>query len=136
MGGRGAFLNSAAAGFKGIAENERQYSVVDKIGNIEVVQWDYGKNNQTITFSNTPNTTYFSLSKERYQIERIYYYRNHKLFKSVDFPKNGNAEHAHYWKNGAIVKRKKHDKKNIFELNTKDRRLYNEAVKWNNEHRK
>ena len=60
-------------------------------------------------------------NKQRDSIEGIYYYRNHRLIKSVDF-KDDEIPHAHYWTSG-MVGRKRHDKRNIFELNDRDKRL-------------
>ena len=79
--------------------------------------------NHTPTYSNTKNTTYFAYSKERHRIEAIYYYRNHRLVKSVDFGKGREKPHVHYWSPSGMVGRKRHDKKNSFELSARDKRL-------------
>lgn len=76
---------------------------------------------------------FYSYSKENGRIEHIYYFKNHKLVKSVDF-KSNETPHAHYWNNG-IVGRKKHDRHNTHELSDRDMRLLNKALRWNNEHR-
>lgn len=132
MGGRGAFEKS---GGNGIAQEYREYSTIGTLNHIKIVQWDKGKNNKTIPYSNTKNTTYYSYSWKKGKIEKIYYYRNHKLVKSVDmYDKAG--PHIHYWKNGNIVGRKSHDPKNTFTMNERDSRLYNAAIKWNREHGK
>ncbi|MBP5365710.1 MAG: hypothetical protein J6Y82_07280 [Bacteroidales bacterium] len=131
MGGRGAFdSNMGRTG--GIPVENRIYSQIGKIDKIKIIQCDTKPNNPTITYSNTANTTYYSYSKENNRIEHIYYYRDHKLFKSVDFEK-GVAAHVHYW-NGSIVGRKRHDKHNIHALSDKDKRLMNKALKWNRDH--
>lgn len=130
MGGRGAFEQS---GGKGIAPEFREYSTIGYLNHIKIVQWDKGTNNKTITYSNTRNTTYYSYNQRKGVIEKIYYYRNHRLVKSVDmFDKAG--PHTHYWKNGTAVGRKSHDPKNAFRMNDRDTRLYEAAIKWNNEH--
>lgn len=84
-------------------------------------------------YSNTPNTTYYTYSKERNRIEKIYYFRNHKLYKCVEFDIDKNRPHVHYWRNGIEVGRDRHDSKNIFPLNERDTRLYKQAMRWNQE---
>ena len=123
MGGRGAY--SADYGNSGgIPIEKREYSEVGKIGNIKVIQSDETSNNRTPTYSNSKNTTYFAYSKERDRIEAIYYYRNHRLVRSVDFGKNmGETPHVHYWSPSGMVGRKRHDKRNVFELTKRDKRL-------------
>lgn len=133
MGGRGSF-DTTMGRTGGIPFEKRQYSEIGKIDNIKIIRCDAFSNNTTITYSNTANTTYYSYSKKYDRIEHIYYYKNHKLIKSVDFRK-GDTPHAHYWNNG-IVGRKKHDRHNIHELSDRDKRLMNKALKWNNEHGK
>lgn len=110
---------------------EREYSTIETLGRIEIVQWDKGKNNKTIPYSNAPNTTYYAYSKERNRIEKIYYYRNHKLYKCVEFDIDLNRPHVHYWRNGMEVGRNRHDSKNIFALDERDMRLYKQAMEWN-----
>lgn len=133
MGSRGK-LSSSYGRTGGIPPENREYSVVAMIGCIKVIQCDTKSNNPTITYSNTANTTYFSYSKKKEVIEHIYYYKNHKLVKSVDF-NEGVKPHAHYW-NAKLVGRKKHDKKNIHSLSDRDKRLLNQAIKFNKEHNK
>ena len=87
MGDRGSYSSDYGKS-DGIPPENRQYSEVGRIGNIKVIQSDATTNNRTPTYSNTCNTTYFSYSKERDRIESIYYYRNHRLVKSVDFGKS------------------------------------------------
>ena len=131
MGGRGAFdENMGRTG--GIPEKKREYSEIGRIDNIKIIQCNTKSNNPTTTYSNTANTTYYSYSQENKRIEHIYYFRNHKLVKSVDF-KRGEVPHVHYW-NGKVVGRKRHDKRNSFELSDRDRRLMNKAIKWNQKH--
>lgn len=122
IGGRGSY--SADYGKScGISPENRKYSEVGKIGNIKVIRSDETSNNRTPTYSNTKNTTYFAYSKERDRIEGIYYYRDHRLVKSVDFGKEGEKPHVHYWSPSGMVGRKRHDKRNIFELSARDKRL-------------
>lgn len=122
MGDRGSYSsNYGKSG--GIPLDNRYYSEVGKIGGIKVIQSDKTSNNHTPIYSNTMNTTYFAYSKERDRIEGIYYYRKHRLFKSVDFGKEGEVPHIHYWSPSGMVGRKRHDKRNIFELNDRDKRL-------------
>lgn len=128
MGGRGAFSSSYGK-TGGIPLDSRYYTCVGTLGKIKIIQCDKYRNNLTPTFSNTANTVYFSLSKEKNRIEHIYYYRNHKLVKSVDF-NEGVTPHAHYWNNG-IPGRKRHDKHNIHELSSRDVRLLKLAQKYN-----
>lgn len=131
MGSRGTFdPNMGRTG--GIPVQNRKYSEIGKIGNIKIIQCDAFSNNPTTTYSNTANTTYFSYSKENGKIEHIYYFKNHKLVKSVDFGK-GEEPHAHYW-NTNVVGRKKHDTHNIHGLSDRDTRLMKIALKWNKEH--
>ena len=126
MGDRGSY--SADYGNSGgIPPENRKYSEVGNIGNIKVIQSDTTSNNHTPTYSNTKNTTYFAYSKERDRIEGIYYYRNHRLIKSVDFGKEGEEPHVHYWSPSGMVGRKRHDKRNRFELTARDERLMNMA---------
>ena len=132
MGGRGAFERS---GGQGIAKEEREYSTISQIGRIKVVQWDNGTNNRTITYSNTPNTTYYSYSKENGRIEHVYFYRDHRLYKSIDM-KSGETPHVHYWREGQTVGRKSHDPNNHFELSGRDTRLVKQAQEWNAKHKK
>lgn len=132
MGSRGSFdANMGRTG--GIPIENRHYDEIGKIGNIKIFQCTDFSNNPTTTYSNTANTTYYSYSKENGRIEHIYYFKNHKLVKSVDF-KSNETPHAHYWNNG-IVGRKKHDRHNTHELSDRDMRLLNKALRWNNEHR-
>lgn len=122
MGDRGAY-SSDYGKTGGIPLESRNYSEVGKIGKIKIIQSDKTSNNHTPTYSNTMNTTYFAYSKERDRIESIYYYRNHRLIKSVDFGKEGEIPHVHYWSPSGMVGRKRHDKRNIFELKDRDKRL-------------
>lgn len=130
MGGRGAFdPNYGRTG--GIPEDKREYSCVGFLSHIKIIQCDTKVNNPTTSYSNTANTTYYSYSEKFHRIDHIYYFRNHKLCKSVDF-KPGEEPHTHYW--GRIagpVGRKKHDKKNIFPLNNRDLRLMKKAMEYN-----
>lgn len=109
--------------------DRRSYSTIGTLGRIKIVQCDKYKTNPTATYSNTKNTTYYSYSKEQRQIERICYYRNHRLYKTVDF-KKGEKPHTHYW-HTKVVGRKRHDKKNIHELTKRDERLMNKALEYN-----
>ena len=122
MGDRGSYSSDYGKS-GGIPPENRQYSEVGRIGNIKVIQSDATTNNRTPTYSNTSNTTYFSYSKERDRIEGIYYYRNHRLVKSVDFGKNSEHPHVHYWNSSGLVGRKRHDKRNIFALSDRDKML-------------
>ncbi len=134
MGGRGAFdPNKGKTG--GVPLEKRGFSEVDRIGNIKVIQCDVEKNNPTTTFSNTRNTTYFAYSKERKEIEHVYYFRNHRLVKSMDFGK-GEKPHTHYWGLNGMVGRKRHDKKNIFSLSDRDTRLMKKAQEYNTKKKK
>lgn len=130
MGSRGSF-DPHMGRTGGIPIENRKYSEIGMIDNIKIIQCDAFSNNPTTTYSNTANTTYYSYSKENGKIEHIYYFKNHKLFKSVDFGK-GEEPHAHYW-NSNVVGRKKHDKHNIHDLSDRDKRLMNKALKWNKE---
>lgn len=121
MGDRGSYSYSYGK-TGGIPLDQRKFSEVGKIGGIKVIQSDESKNNHTPTYSNTKNTTYFAYSKERDRIEHIYYYRNHRLYKSVDF-KEGETPHVHYWSSSGMVGRKRHDKNNSFKLSDRDKRL-------------
>lgn len=128
MGGRGAFdMNLGRTG--GIPMSKREYSCVGKLGGIKIIQCNTKRNNPTPTYSNTANTTYYAYSKEYKRIEKIYYFRNHKLYKSVDF-KPGETPHVHFWHSGQVG-RKSHDKGNIHPLNERDTRLMNQALEYN-----
>lgn len=131
MGSRGKFSPSYGR-TGGIPPENREYSVVAMIGRIKVIQCDTKSNNPAPTYSNTANTTYFSYNKTKGVIEHIYYYKNHKLVKSLDF-NEGETPHAHYW-NTTLVGRKRHDKRNIHSLSERDKRLLNQALKFNKEH--
>lgn len=129
MGSRGAFnLNFGRTG--GIPLDMREYSCISTLGRIKIIQCDTKRNNPTTTYSNTSNTTYYSYSKEYKRIERIYYFRKHKLIKSVDFKPN-ETPHVHYWHNGQVG-RKSHDKSNIHALSDRDLRLMKQAFEFNN----
>ncbi len=123
MGDRGSYSSSYGKS-GGISPEQRKFSEVGKIGRIKVIQSDETKNNHTPTYSNTKNTTYFAYSKERDRIEHIYYYRNHRLYKSVDF-KEGEVPHTHYWSPSGMVGRKTHGSHH--ELSDRDKRLMNMA---------
>lgn len=131
MGGRGNF-NKNYGRTGGIPIDQREYSCIGMLGNIKIIQCDTKTNNPTTTYSNTANTTYYAYSKENKRIEHIYYFRNHKLRKSVDF-KNNEEPHTHYWHNG-MVGRKKHDPKNTFPLSGRDKRLVDKALEYNKKH--
>lgn len=128
MGSRGKFSKSYGR-TGGIPIENREYSCIVNIGKIKIIQCDVKKNNPTPTYSNTANTTYFSYSKENGCIERIYYYKNHKLYKSVDFKNNENP-HTHYWSN-TVVGRKSHDRHNSHGLSNRDHRLMQQALDYN-----
>jgi len=128
MGGRGAFVSSMGR-TDGIPLSNREYSCIGYLGKIKVIQCDTKSNNPTPTYSNTANTTYFSYSKENMRIEHIYYYRNHRLVKSVDF-KVGEVPHSHYW-SCVVVGRKKHSSRNTHPLSSKDQRLLKLAKDFN-----
>ena len=128
MGGRGAFEKS---GGTGINADDREYSTIGYLNHIKVVQWNNGITNQAPTYSNTKNTTYYSYSKEHHRIEHIYYYRNHRLVKSVDFYSYGKlSPHTHYWGQNGPVGRTAHDTKNVFPLNERNKRLFEPALNW------
>lgn len=127
MGGRGAF-DASYGKTGGIPVENRHYSMVGMLGKIKIIQCDVSINNPTTTYSNSLSTTYFSYSKENKLIEHIYYFKNHRLVKSVDF-KHGEVPHTHYWNQG-VVGRKKHSKKNIFSLSDRDKRLLKMAVEF------
>lgn len=82
MGSRGAF-NPSYGRTGGIPLNQCDYSCVGTLGRIKIIQCDKKTNNPTTTYSNTSNTTYYSFSKENNRIERIYYFKNHKLYIRV-----------------------------------------------------
>lgn len=132
MGGRGAF-NKNYGNTGGISMDKREYSCIGMLGRIKIIQCNTKRNNPTTTYSNTANTTYFSYSKENKRIDRIYYFRNHKLYKSVDFKPN-ETPHVHYWHNGQVG-RKSHDKSNIHPLSERDNRLMKEALEFNQKHK-
>ena len=134
MGSRGAFEKS---GRNGIAQNLREYSVIDYIDGIKVVKWDFGKNNKTPIYSNTSDTMYYSYSTKDRRIERICFYKDHRLVWTIDMEKNGQPAHAHKWSHeGMRVGRVSHSKSNTFELSTKDLKYYNAAKNWNDEHKR
>ena len=134
MGSRGRFEDS---GLTGISPELREYSEIDRIDGIKVIKWDTGKNNRSPVYSNTPNTVYYSYSSKRKCIERILFYKGHRLIKSIDMEKGNNHAHVHKWSYaGTQVGRIPHDKSNIFELDKIDKRYYLKAKYWNDEHRK
>ena len=129
MGSRGAF-DPDFGPTGGIPEDKREYSCIGMLGRIKIIQCDTKVNNPTTTYSNTANTTYYSSNKSTARIEHIYYFKNHKLYKSVDFKQN-EIPHAHYW-NSQQVGRKRHSKKNIHALSDRDKRLMTKALAYNN----
>jgi len=128
MGSRGAFdSNYGSAG--GIPPSARQFFVMGVLGDVKVLVSNTAPNGPTITYSNSENTIYFSYSAKKQRIDKIFYYRNHKLVKSVDlYDKLG--PHVHYWHSG-VVGRKSHDKKNIYPLSDQDEKLAQLAYKYN-----
>ena len=129
MGGRGSF-DSSYGKTGGIPLEKRQYSCIGTLNYIKIIQCNTFSNNPTTTYSNTSNTTYYAYSKENKRIEHIYYFRNHRLEKSIDF-KKGESPHAHYW-NKSQVGRKKHNAHHMHKLNDKDKRLVLAAQVYNN----
>ena len=95
MGGRGAFLNSAAAGFKGIAENEREYTPIGTIDGMKVIVPNNTQINKTPVRSNKPNRIYIVADKNGKEPYSIGFYKNHTLIKTIDFD---GEPHAHLWK--------------------------------------
>ena len=133
MGSRGVFEKS---GMAGINEEFREYSVVDYIDGMKVIKWDGGNNNKSPVYSNTPNTVYYFYSTTNGRIEKIHYFKDHKLVRSVDM-KKGELPHAHKWSAaGNAIGRKSHSKSNVFPLTTQDQKFYNLAKKWNDEHKR
>lgn len=128
MGSRGAFDRSFGR-TGGIPFEKREYSCIGKLGGIKIIQCNTKSNNPTATYSNTANTTYYAFSKENNRIEHVYYYRNHKLVKSIDFKRN-ETPHVHYWQSKQVG-RKKHNPRNTFELNERDMRLMRQAQNYN-----
>lgn len=128
MGARGAFDESYGR-TGGIPVANREFSCIGTLNKIKIIQCDTKSNNPTTTYSNTSNTTYYAYSKESKRIEHIYYFRNHRLVKSVDF-KLGEKPHTHYWWKGTVG-RKKHSKNNTFSLSDRDSRLMKSAQEYN-----
>lgn len=60
-------------------------------------------------------------------IKVFYYFKNHWLYKSIDF-KLGEKPHAYYWNQNIV---KKHSKKNIHPLTDRDMRLMKIAMEFN-----
>ena len=134
MGSRGKFEDS---GLTGISPELREYSEIDRIDGHKVLKWDVGDNNRTPVYANTPDTVYYSYSTTDRRIERILFYEEHRLVRSIDMGDKRHPAHAHKWSHaGMQVGRIAHSKKNIFELSRKDMTFYNKAKKWNDEHRK
>ena len=132
MGSRGAFVKS---GMHGIALAYREYSVVGYIDGIKVIRHDTKKNNPTPVYSNSPDTVYYSYSTNSGQIERILFYKKHRLVYSIDLEKGGNPAHAHKWGgSGQMIGRNRHDPDNVFKLTVSDMRYYKLAKEWNKEH--
>ena len=133
MGSRGKFEDS---GLTGISSELREYSEIDRIDGHKVLRWDAGKNNRSPVYSNTPDTVYYSYSTNDDRIERICFYKDHRLVKTIDMEKHGNPAHVHKWSHaGTKVGRITHSESNIFKLSSKDMKFYNKAKKWNYEHR-
>lgn len=133
MGGRGAF-DPKYGRTGGIPAEKREYSCIGMLGKIKIIQCDTKSNNPTTTYSNTANTTYYAYSKESKCIEHIYYFRNHRLVKSVDF-KSNEIPHVHYWHTGQVG-RKSHDPRNFHALNGRDNRLVQKALMYNSKNKK
>lgn len=130
MGDRGSY-STGYGKTGGVPIENRYYTEVGKIGKIKVIQSDKTSNFHTPIYSNKKNTTYFAYSKEQDKIIGIYYYKNHRLVKSVDLPKKeGDVPHVHYWSLSGMVGRKRHDKHNIFELSERDKRLMDLAKRF------
>lgn len=133
MGSRGTFDPSMGKS-GGIQIEQREFSTIGYLNNVKIIQCDTKSNSPTTTYSNTANTVYYGYSKEQHCIEHIYYYKNHRLVKSVDF-KEGETPHTHYWNNkNGVVGRTRHDQRNHRGLTERDTRLMNKAKEYNNTH--
>lgn len=98
MGGRGAYWSGAAKGF-----SSREFDSVGKIGNIKVLKVRKGVKNLTLPqYSNTKNTTYYSID-DTGVIKSIGFYRNHALVKSIDITSIGT--HWHKWIDSKVTKK-------------------------------
>lgn len=134
MGSRGAFEKSNKSG---IHEDFREYKEIDKIGEYKVLKWTISTNNRTITYSNMPDTIYYSYKEKTDRIEKIYFYKNHCLHRSIDLEIDKNTPHAHKWTiDDKHVGRISHDTNNTFKLNSNDIKFYNLAIQWNERRRK
>ncbi len=131
MGGRG----SRIPGY-GIPEEQREYSTIAYIDGVPVVQWDRGTNNSTIMLSNT-SYAYYAYSKERHQIESVYFYdKNHVIYKQIEFKVTG-KEHFHYFTpdNDGGAGRISHVESNHHPLIEEDWKWVRKAMEFNNKHR-
>ena len=133
MGSRGKFEDS---GLTGISPELREYSEIDRIDGHKVLRWDAGKNNRSPVYSNTPDTIYYSYSSKRKCIEKILFFKDHRLVKSIDMEKGNNPAHVHKWSHaGSQVGRIPHDPNNIFKLSREDMKFYLKAKSWNDGHK-
>ena len=96
MGGRNAYSASS----KSIVS--KQYHTIGTDGKMTFIQSHVDRPKDPVR-SNSPNPIYVVVSKEG-EIENIYFYKNHKVIKSIDFD-DEKGPHGHTWKT-VLVKRK------------------------------
>lgn len=127
MGGRGAYAKSGGGG---IAPEYRKFHAIGTIEGVKVIEYETD-HPETPVYSNTPNTVYYRYNTKKQQIDSIYFYKEQKLYRSVDIMP-GNKSHAHLWKHGPDGKiyRKVHDKSNHLQLLEKEVKMVNLAKKW------
>lgn len=98
MGGRGAYWGGISKDF-----NKREFDSIGQLGNIKVLKVREGVKNLVLPqYSNTPNTTYYSVNKSG-EIKSIGFYRDHKIVKSIDITSQG--VHFHIWKDSTVTRK-------------------------------
>lgn len=98
MRGRGAYWSGASKDF-----NSREFDSIGSLGNKKVLKVREGVENLVLPqYSNTPNTTYYSVNNSG-EIKSIGFYRDHKIVKSIDITSKG--AHYHIWKDSTVTRK-------------------------------
>jgi hypothetical protein len=102
MGGNGS---ASKMGYVPISE--RLYRTVGEIGNVQILQYNNGKQAKLPEESNTPNRFYAVYEKGGTELKELAYYgSNHKrrwVIHAGEHDYNGISPHCHFWRNGKPV---------------------------------
>jgi len=145
MGGNGSYSDD----WGGVPEAKRTHDETGyRIENHKVVVFkEDDERKKNILNSNSANTTYLiarKLSDGTLEVHSINIFKGHDLSYEINLVfdnkgdlvsfNNGKGSHAHIWKKDSSdgkLKRKSHDKKNSFPIDTKYNSLINKIVEFN-----